>query len=440
MKHLFTLIIASFSYAVMVGQNYADLVVFSDDGKKFYLDVNGARQNNSASTNVKVSDLIHEYVKLRIQFEDATYGEVSQGVMISPGEETVYMVKLAKSGKYKLGFVSNAPRGGNSSSGSEQSTVIYNPAGVSPTSGQQTATGSTTTTTTTTTTTGSSAGETVKMGIQTGGETIGISMNLPAMSGAEVSETTTTTSTTTTSSSASSTATSRGQGNAASARVEGNRIILSDGRSLSWKYTKLHAMTGVEIEMKEPLNAMVSVSYDGKEAFNSDVPFMYVEKDWKRNNSYFKLEVKESDGTSWSVKLKHSSNYRILIDDLQGGNGSSATAVSSPPPAASASASDACRGPISSASFESAKNSIKSKPFEDSKMTVAKQIINANCFTASQVKDFMGLFTYEESKLEIAKFCYKKTVDRGNYYQVNDAFTYSSSIDDLNEYIQGSGE
>ncbi|MCB0483929.1 MAG: DUF4476 domain-containing protein [Flavobacteriales bacterium] len=433
MKTTIALFIALLLQLSMVGQNYADLVVFTDNGKKFFLDVNGARQNNLAATNVKVTDLMHEYVKLRIQFEDAALGEISQGVMVSPNEETVYIVKLAKNGKYKLGFMSSAPRSGGNAS-SEQSTVIYNPAGVSaePTTGDGTQT-----TTTTTTTSGGTMGERISIGIQTGKEKLGIDMQMPGDGAVETTQTTTTT--TTSSASSSGAAVAPGRSGSISARVEGKKIILSDGRSLDWKYTKLHSMTGVEIEMKEPLNAIVSVSYDGKEAFSSDVPFMYAEKDWKRNNSYFKLEVKEENGVWWSVKLKHSSNYRILIDNMQG-----AGAVSAPSqPAATAvavPASGSCSGPISSGNLSSAKNSINSKSFEDTKLTVAKQIIGANCFTAAQVKDLLGLFTYETSKLEIAKLCYKKTVDQGNYYMVNDAFTYSSSIDELNEYISGQGE
>ncbi|MCX6182163.1 MAG: DUF4476 domain-containing protein [Bacteroidetes bacterium] len=91
---------------------------------------------------------------------------------------------------------------------------------------------------------------------------------------------------------------------------------------------------------------------------------------------------------------------------------------------------------ISSTDFTEAKGSIESKTFADTKMTVAKQIIDNNCFSADQVKQLMGLFTYEEQKLEIAKYCYSKTTDKKNYYKVNDAFTFEASIDDLTAYLK----
>ncbi len=77
-----------------------------------------------------------------------------------------------------------------------------------------------------------------------------------------------------------------------------------------------------------------------------------------------------------------------------------------------------------------------SKSFEDTKMTMAKQVGSGRCFTVAQVKGVMGLFSFEDSKLDFAKYAYERTYDIDNYYKVNDAFTFESSVDELNEYIQ----
>lgn len=96
-----------------------------------------------------------------------------------------------------------------------------------------------------------------------------------------------------------------------------------------------------------------------------------------------------------------------------------------------------CAWPMSENDFADAQRSVSSKNFEDSKLTVAKQITGANCLTADQVKRMMQAFDFEASKLEYAKFAYAKTFDIGNYYKLNDAFDFESSIDELNEYING---
>ena len=47
----------------------------------------------------------------------------------------------------------------------------------------------------------------------------------------------------------------------------------------------------------------------------------------------------------------------------------------------------------------------------------------------------MRLFNFEASKLDFAKFAYKYTYDQKNYYKVNDAFEFESSISELTTFI-----
>lgn len=95
-----------------------------------------------------------------------------------------------------------------------------------------------------------------------------------------------------------------------------------------------------------------------------------------------------------------------------------------------------CGMPMNSADFESAKSSIESKSFEDSQLTVARQITRSNCLKADQVKSIVEIFDFEDTKLEYAKFAYDYTVDQNNFYKVNDAFDFESTIEELNEYLE----
>jgi hypothetical protein len=96
-----------------------------------------------------------------------------------------------------------------------------------------------------------------------------------------------------------------------------------------------------------------------------------------------------------------------------------------------------CPMPMAPGDFESAKQSIASKDFESTKLEIAKQIVGSNCIVADQVKQIMHLFDFESSKLDFAKFAYSHTYDKGNYFKVNDAFDFESSVSDLNSYIGG---
>ena len=90
---------------------------------------------------------------------------------------------------------------------------------------------------------------------------------------------------------------------------------------------------------------------------------------------------------------------------------------------------------MSNTDFAQAKESLRREWFENTRLETAKQIIDQNHFTSQQVKELMLLFTFENNRLEIAKYAYGKTVDKGNYFVVNDAFTFNSK-EKLNEYIR----
>ena len=75
------------------------------------------------------------------------------------------------------------------------------------------------------------------------------------------------------------------------------------------------------------------------------------------------------------------------------------------------------------------------KGFEEDKLKISKQIIKNNCLNTTQVKAVMKLFGFEESKLDFAKAAYSRTTDKNNYYTVNDAFGFSQSIEELDNFI-----
>jgi hypothetical protein len=88
------------------------------------------------------------------------------------------------------------------------------------------------------------------------------------------------------------------------------------------------------------------------------------------------------------------------------------------------------------ADFEMLKQTIRNQSFDSSRLSVTKQASTMNYLTSRQVFELTELLTFESSKLEFAKHAYNRTVDRNNYYVVNNAFTFSSSVDELTRYIQ----
>jgi len=94
---------------------------------------------------------------------------------------------------------------------------------------------------------------------------------------------------------------------------------------------------------------------------------------------------------------------------------------------------------MASADFEMLKSTVSSKTFDNDKLSILKMAMLNNHFTASQVTQLVSLFDFESNKVAVAKALYTKVVDKGNYYLVNNAFNFSSSSEELADYITGFG-
>ena len=195
-KKLLSLISVLF-LAVIVNaqpQPTGNLTIFSEDGDKFFLILNGEKQNDAAQTNLRLEDLPQPYYNAKIIFADNSLGEISKNYLpITDGNgvfmDVTYKVKHDKNtGKMTLKYFSMVAVQQNYIAPSNVAVMHYgNPTIIAPA-------GSTTVTQSTTTqTTGGTVGTNVNMG--------GVNMNVvvtdPNLN--STTQTTTTRTTTTTS-------------------------------------------------------------------------------------------------------------------------------------------------------------------------------------------------------------------------------------------------
>jgi len=78
---------------------------------------------------------------------------------------------------------------------------------------------------------------------------------------------------------------------------------------------------------------------------------------------------------------------------------------------------------------------IDDENFDEGKMIVAKQATSKKCLMVDQIKQIMDEFSFSESKLDFAKYGYKRCYNVDDYYQVNAAFDFSSDKEKLNDYL-----
>ena len=85
--------------------------------------------------------------------------------------------------------------------------------------------------------------------------------------------------------------------------------------------------------------------------------------------------------------------------------------------------------------LESLIQRLKNISFDKSKVQTAKNSIKATNYSAAQIKTILETFDFDNYKLEVAKYAYDYSQDRGNFFVVGDAFNYKSYADDLENYI-----
>jgi len=289
----------------------SNLTVFSEDGFKFYLILNGERQNDVPQTNIRVEELPNPYYSCKIIFEDKTQKEITKGNLMLVDAEGVhqdvtYKIRKDKSGKQVMRFHSFIPAIQNMQR--PANTMVYRYGNPSP-----------------------------------------------FMRGNDMIETT---------------VVEMRHGNGRNDAV----LDISVGEG------------GASIQVRDP---------------------------------ELRTQTTTVTTTTRTTTREREYNQRVMDDGF---------ATSSP--------EMGCQGyPMSPGDFSKAMNSVKGQSFEEGKLRVAKQVANANCLKVNQIKELIHLFSFEASKLDFAKAAFRSCTDPKNYFQLNDAFTFESSREDLDKFI-----
>jgi hypothetical protein len=89
------------------------LTIFSEDGDRFYLILNGVRQNNAPQTNVRIDGLLNEFYNAKIIFEDQSKTAITKNMPVKDATgqwaEMTYKLKRGKDGQLKLRYFSETP-------------------------------------------------------------------------------------------------------------------------------------------------------------------------------------------------------------------------------------------------------------------------------------------------------------------------------------------
>lgn len=308
MKLRLTLFIFALLPFISFGQGC--ITIFSDDGDRFYLILNGIRQNNQPQTNIRVDGLINEFYSAKIIFENKALKEISKNIPTKDAgtndfAEMTYRIKRGKNGEMKLRYFSATP---------------IPPSYVPPADMFYTH-----------------------------------CLTAPGPGGSAING-----------------------GNVASGSINAAGVDMS---------------FGVNEDPNGNVNMNVNVG-----------------------------------GQQYQVRT-NTNGAQVQTNQQYSQQTNQQTSYNTSP------ARTGCNYAMDQSTFASALKTIKGSSFDDTKLSTAKSILSNNCVNTNQVVEMCKQFSFEENKLEFAKFAYGRTVDPNNYFKVVDVFTFDSNKTELNEYI-----
>lgn len=375
MKKITLITFAVFAISSAFAQMNA--VIYSESGEKFTLYLNGEAMNNAPQSNVKLQGLTSEFYQARVDFQDAAFADFSNNnFALHPGMEVTYQIKKNKKGEYVLRFYTeNAISSISKTNVKEDNSAVKDFAVVDDTPDPSTQT------------------------------------NKPAPTGSNTKTTTTTTVT----------------GNNTTQNNTGNvgMNINADGVNMGLNVNADGVNFGMNVNINDADksgngNIGMNVNADGMNmGINVDVP----------NTDSQTTATTTTTTTTRSTSTTTNSNAPAHT-----------TRPSEPstnqPTNATFGGNGNCTRSMDAASFGKAKQTISSKGFDDTKLSTAKQVAKANCLTTDQIIEVMAIFGFEESRLDFAKYAYDFCFDQNNYFNVSQGFSFDSSTEELNEYIE----
>jgi hypothetical protein len=94
-----------------------------------------------------------------------------------------------------------------------------------------------------------------------------------------------------------------------------------------------------------------------------------------------------------------------------------------------------CNTPVSESLFNDLYVQVIKGKYEHDKYDNAKKIVLQNCFTTSQIKKIVEIFSHDREKLELAKMAFPVAVDKENYKSMSDTFMFSENKNDFLNFI-----
>jgi hypothetical protein len=419
----------------------SNLTVFNNGGQKFYLIMNGIKQNSVAQTNVVVSSIKNGGYSVKLIFEDGKTKDIDKNFFLDTPQDVTTRV-IFKKGVGKLQLVSMVPAAGTVTEGSvsyrPDNNAVFSDAG----------------TTTTTTTTQTVSTETSTVGGNTtngnGNGSVGIQFN---------AATPTPTPTTTPNINTTVTPTNGGNGNvniSVTDPVNGENINMNVNMNMNGTVVDPNAQN---------VNMNVNVSGNGTQQNTSNT----------RPGANTNVNVGTTSNSSTQQTTTNGANVNVNVSGngvnpsvnatvpgattnvtVNGGTVTQNSSNSTITTTTTTNASTTVNGTTNASNgtntvggtsngrmvcsktlsnVETLKTELNGYSFEDDRVGALKISLKNKCLYAADAVQLMDLFTFDANQLEVAKFLSDHLLDYDNASSLAAKFAFDSSKMEYMEYV-----
>jgi len=451
----FTLLCFSVFSLIAMAQNYS-LTIFNNNGQQFFAVLNGIRQNSLPQTNLKISGMSAGSYELKLIFADGKTGDINKKFWFE--ESGDYLVRVDfKKGKGKLKYfgVTNQgqPSGGTGVDYRPNDQSVYSDLqttgtvqnGNSQNASQGTASGNTATGQT-----GNVSGTATDPGTGQGSTTVTTVGDPSAPNSGTVMTTTTVTDPTTTGNGASSTqggsatmTTSTTVTDPSTGGTGGMSTTITDpsmnGGNGGMTSTIKDPVTGETIVIDMNMNMSDPNLNGGTGTYGTTTTVTGIPNGTTTTSSSSSGSYHAT--TTTTITENGTTTTTTTTEDKTWGNGQpkttgtvTGTQTTGTTTTGGNKGSYSCTEVLTD--MKTVQTKLSSFNFDDDKSAYVQKDLGKYCMTTDQAVQILKSFTFDEDKMEMAKFLYPRLTDKMNATKIAGLFTFDEDKEEFQSFIQ----
>jgi hypothetical protein len=408
-----------FTFSALHAQS--NLSIFNNNGQSFYVVLNGIRQNSKPETNVQVAQIKNGSYAVKVIFADGKTPDIDKNFMIDAPYDITARI-IFKKGKGKLQLMGQEP-----THGVIQEAVVYRPTdaavysdavvvnsfsnqNAAATQITQTLPVQTSTTIQTTPTSSSTATQTTVTG-----NAMGINMNVNVQETPNATIQTSNTNTTTTTTTTTGTIPDENVNLNMNLSVGGVNVNLNANTSATGSGTGLG--TGVSVTETTTSSSTTSTTASSSSVLTSTTG-SNGNANQGNNQVSTNIQMNGNSQVAQSQQNQQNVQQQQVISQVQ-----------------QAPLSNRVNCTKTMNRLEAFKVELQDQSFEEDRLEALQLAMKSTCLTTAQAEQLIDLFTFDENRLEVAKYLSDRLTDRDNAGALAKKLTFDSSKMEYRRYI-----